>query len=126
MRERTQKDAVIFAAKESGITNLAQVAGHRVAFGAANSTISFWAKVHLAQAGVHGTNLQSSSKYSGVTGTTLIVSNVTIEDYGEYTCAVTDLAGTISSANVLALLTHQCVPSACTNDIFTHDELDDA
>src|SRR6185436_10130656 len=39
--------------------------------------------------------------YSGVTGTTLIVSNVAIEDYGEYTCAVTDLAGTISSATAV-------------------------
>ena len=47
---------------------------------------------------MNGTNLQASAKYSGVTGTTLIVSNVTIEDYGEYTCAVTDLAGTISSS----------------------------
>ena len=66
VRERTQKDAVIFASKESGISNLTQVAGHRVAFGQTNSTISFWAKVHLARAGVHGTNLQSYVHLSGV------------------------------------------------------------
>src|SRR6185295_6185481 len=50
---------------------------------------------------MNGTNLAAGGKYSGVTGPTLIVSNVTSEDYGDYTCAVTDLAGTISSATAV-------------------------
>src|SRR6266446_2526065 len=50
VRERGQKEAVIFASKDSGITNLAGIAGKRVAFGGTNSAISFWAKIHLARA----------------------------------------------------------------------------
>ena len=66
VRERSQKEAVLFASKDAGISNLTQVAGQRVAFGQTNSGISFWAKFHLARAGVRGTNLQS---YSHLTGT---------------------------------------------------------
>ncbi len=66
VRERTQKDAVIFASRDASISNLAQVAGHRVTFGQTNSTISFWAKVHLERAGIHGTSLQSYAHLSGV------------------------------------------------------------
>src|SRR6185436_314702 len=50
---------------------------------------------------MNGTNLVASMKYGNVTGTTLTVSNVTVEDYGNYTCAVTDQAGTISSATAI-------------------------
>ena len=58
-RERGQREAVIFASQDSGVTNLTQVAGRRVAFGQTNSTTSFWAKFHLARAGIFATNLQS-------------------------------------------------------------------
>ena len=59
VRERSQKEAVIFARKDSGITNLAQASGKRVAFGPSNSAVSFWTKVHLVRAGIRGSNLQS-------------------------------------------------------------------
>jgi tRNA A-37 threonylcarbamoyl transferase component Bud32 len=61
VRERGQREAVIFASAVSGVTNLAQVAGRRVAFGQTNSATSFWAKFHLARAGIRATNLQSYS-----------------------------------------------------------------
>jgi ABC-type phosphate/phosphonate transport system substrate-binding protein len=63
--ERSQTEAVIFARKDSGITNLAAVSGKRVAFGQTNSTISFWAKVHLAQAGIRASQLQSIVHLNG-------------------------------------------------------------
>jgi ABC-type phosphate/phosphonate transport system substrate-binding protein len=58
-RERGRKDAVVFASKDSGITNLVGLAGKRFAFGETNSVMSFWAKVHLVRAGIRGSNLQS-------------------------------------------------------------------
>jgi len=48
---------------------------------------------------MNGTNLLTSPKIAGLNSTTLTVSNVTMDDFGDYTCAITDLAGTISSAN---------------------------
>jgi ABC-type phosphate/phosphonate transport system substrate-binding protein len=65
VRDRGQKEAVIFASKDSAITNLAGVAGHRVAFGDTNSVMSFWAKVHLARAGIRANNLQSYVHLNG-------------------------------------------------------------
>ncbi len=59
VRERSQKEAVIFASKDSGVTNLAQVKGKRVAFGKTNSVTGFWAKFHFARAGIHAADLQS-------------------------------------------------------------------
>ena len=66
VRERCQKEAVIFARKDTGISTLAQVAARRVAFGQTNSSITFWAKVHLARAGVHGADLKTYVHLSGV------------------------------------------------------------
>jgi len=65
VRERGTKEAVIFASKDSGITNLAGIAGKRVAFGDTNSMISFWAKVYLARAGIRAANLGSYVHLSG-------------------------------------------------------------
>ena len=48
---------------------------------------------------MNGTNLFASAKFAGATATTLTVSNVTIADYGDYSCAVSDLTGTIFSSN---------------------------
>jgi ABC-type phosphate/phosphonate transport system substrate-binding protein len=64
-RERGQKEAVIFASKDSGITNLAAVAGKRIAFGDTDSVLTFWAKVHLARAGIRASNLQSYVHLNG-------------------------------------------------------------
>jgi len=66
VRERTRKEAVIFASKDSGITNLAGVAGSRMAFGQSNSGNSFWAKVHLMHKGIHATDLRSVVHLNGV------------------------------------------------------------
>ena len=66
MRERSQKEAVIFASGASGITNIAHVADKRVAFGQTNSTISFLAKVHFARAEIRAINLQSYMHLSGI------------------------------------------------------------
>lgn len=52
-----RKDAVIFARVDSGITNLTQVRGHRVAFAHTNSIISFLTKVNLARVGVDSKSL---------------------------------------------------------------------
>jgi ABC-type phosphate/phosphonate transport system substrate-binding protein len=65
VRERTQKEAVIFAGKGTGITKLAEVAGKRVAFGQTNSAVSFWAKVQLRRAGIRKTDLQSCVHLTG-------------------------------------------------------------
>jgi hypothetical protein len=46
-----------------------------------------------------GTNLPVSAKYTGVTTSNLTVNTVAIEDYGEYSCAVTDASGTLPSSN---------------------------
>jgi serine/threonine protein kinase/ABC-type phosphate/phosphonate transport system substrate-binding protein len=64
-RERSQKEAVIFAAKGSGITNLAQLAGKRVAFGSESSDLTFWAKVYLRRAGMRAADLASCVHLSG-------------------------------------------------------------
>ncbi|MEY2408137.1 MAG: hypothetical protein QOF48_807 [Verrucomicrobiota bacterium] len=48
---------------------------------------------------INGTNLNPSPKFGSLTTTTLVVSNVVIEDYAEYSCAVTDANGTIYSSN---------------------------
>jgi serine/threonine protein kinase/ABC-type phosphate/phosphonate transport system substrate-binding protein len=58
VEDKTSKDGVIFANTQSGITSLAGIAGHRVAFAHSNSIVSFVAKVVLAQAGIAATNLQ--------------------------------------------------------------------
>jgi serine/threonine protein kinase/ABC-type phosphate/phosphonate transport system substrate-binding protein len=52
-----EKEAVLFARKDAGITDLSQLVGKRVAFAHTNSIISFWAKVYLARAGITKTNL---------------------------------------------------------------------
>ena len=54
-QENAPKDAVIFALVRSGITNLSQV--RSIAFADTNSTISAWAKVFLARAGIRASNL---------------------------------------------------------------------
>jgi hypothetical protein len=58
-RERSRKEAVIFASNESGITNLSQAVGKRLVFGQANSTITFWARFHLRRAGLCAADFQS-------------------------------------------------------------------
>ncbi|MEY2408517.1 MAG: hypothetical protein QOF48_1187, partial [Verrucomicrobiota bacterium] len=57
----------------------------------------------------NGTNLVASAHYTGVTTTSLTVVGVTIADYGDYSCAVTDTAGTIFSSG--ATLTPLVRPS---------------
>lgn len=61
VRERSIKEAVIFARTDSGVSNLAQVAGKRIAFGQTNSATSFWAKFHFVRAGIRATNFQACS-----------------------------------------------------------------
>ena len=51
--------AVIFARKDSGVQTLGDLKGKSFLFGAADSTISFWAKVNLAEAGVTGSSLRA-------------------------------------------------------------------
>jgi ABC-type phosphate/phosphonate transport system substrate-binding protein len=58
VREKNDREAVIFARKELGITSLAGVKGYRVAFAHTNSTISFIAKVQLAKANVSASSLK--------------------------------------------------------------------
>ncbi len=48
---------------------------------------------------MNGTNLTDSAKFAGLTASMLTVSNVTIEDYGDYSCAITDGVGTIFSSS---------------------------
>jgi ABC-type phosphate/phosphonate transport system substrate-binding protein/tRNA A-37 threonylcarbamoyl transferase component Bud32 len=57
VRETQDKQGVVFARKDAGVSNVAQVAGRRVAFADTNSTISFLTKVHLARAGVTASDL---------------------------------------------------------------------
>ncbi len=66
VRERSRREAVIFASNNSGVTSLVQVAGQRVALGQTNSTISFWARVHLLRAGVRASDLRSLTHLSSV------------------------------------------------------------
>ena len=51
------KQAVIFVRKDSGVTNIAQLAGKSLAFGDDDATISFQAKVELTKAGILGSHL---------------------------------------------------------------------
>ncbi len=46
---------------------------------------------------MNGTNLLPSLRYSNIYATTLIISNVTMADFGDYSCALTDGAGTLVS-----------------------------
>lgn len=66
--ERSRKEAVIFASKESGITNLSQLHGKRLVLGQANSVITFWAKVHLVRAGLRAADLHSFRYINGRSG----------------------------------------------------------
>lgn len=59
------KPAVFFTRRDSGITNISQFIGKRVAFGDPGATISLWAKVELTRFGIFGTNLQSWEHYDG-------------------------------------------------------------
>lgn len=56
-RDEAEKDCVIFVRKGLGIASLSQMRGRSFAFGDESSTITFWAKFHLARAGIFGTNL---------------------------------------------------------------------
>jgi hypothetical protein len=56
--EKRDREAVIFARKELGITDLSQVAGFRAVFAHTNSVISFLAKAHLARKRIFATNLK--------------------------------------------------------------------
>ncbi len=49
--------AVIFARKGSGVERLSDLSGKSFLMGTADSTMTFWAKVNLAEAGVHGRDL---------------------------------------------------------------------
>jgi len=49
--------AVIFARKETGIGQLSDLRGKSFLMGTENSTMTFWAKVNLAEAGVRGRDL---------------------------------------------------------------------
>jgi len=53
-RDVEEKEGVIYVRKDSGITNLGQLVGKRLAFGDDDATISFRAKVELARAGILG------------------------------------------------------------------------
>lgn len=57
VRQVDNKEAVVFAREDSGVTNLSQLVGKRMAFAHTNSIISFHTMLLLAQHGVAGTNL---------------------------------------------------------------------
>jgi serine/threonine protein kinase/ABC-type phosphate/phosphonate transport system substrate-binding protein len=59
VHELCDKEAVIFARKDSGIHNLPKVVGHSVAFGHTNSPLSCLAKYHLATNGIVPATLRS-------------------------------------------------------------------
>jgi ABC-type phosphate/phosphonate transport system substrate-binding protein len=52
------KSGIIFTRIDSTLTNLTDLKGRSFAFGDPYATISFWAKYHLAQAGITGTDLR--------------------------------------------------------------------
>lgn len=56
-RDDDEKMGVFYTRKGSGITNINQIVGTRLAFGDEDATISFQSKVELARAGILGTNL---------------------------------------------------------------------
>jgi serine/threonine protein kinase/ABC-type phosphate/phosphonate transport system substrate-binding protein len=62
VQENSPKDAVVFALKSSGITNLQQV--RSIAFADTNSTIDAWAKVFMVRTGIYGANLIYSNLVS--------------------------------------------------------------
>jgi ABC-type phosphate/phosphonate transport system substrate-binding protein len=62
--EQVEDENVIFARRSSGISNLTQVAGKRVAFAHTNSVVSFLGKVVLAQAGICAGSLQSYTNFA--------------------------------------------------------------
>lgn len=57
VQEISRKDAVVFARRGLGITNLNQLRGRSFAFGDTNATLSVWAKVFMTRAGILGANL---------------------------------------------------------------------
>ena len=59
VQECASKDGAIFARKELGITNLAEIKGLRVAFGHSNSIESFEAKRQMALANITARDLQT-------------------------------------------------------------------
>jgi serine/threonine protein kinase len=63
-RDDLPKPAVFFTRRDSRITNMSQFVGKSLALGDEGATISLWAKVELARAGIFGTNL-SWEHYDG-------------------------------------------------------------
>lgn len=51
------EDAVIFTREDTAIKSLADLKGRSFLFGTSNSTLTFWAKVWLAEAGIRGRDL---------------------------------------------------------------------
>ena len=49
--------AILFTRQGTGIKSVADLRGKSFLLGAANSTFTFWTKVHLVQAGVHASDL---------------------------------------------------------------------
>ena len=66
VRERSIREAVIYARSGLGITNISAVRGHSAAFAHSNSTISCLAKINLAKAGVYGANLSFYTNLSQI------------------------------------------------------------
>src|SRR5437868_4389829 len=50
---------------------------------------------------MNGTNLLPSAHYSGSTSASVTISNVAMADFGDYSCAVRDGAGTLFSSNAV-------------------------
>ncbi|MBK8002237.1 MAG: protein kinase [Verrucomicrobia bacterium] len=75
-RDENPKPAVFFARKGTGITNINQITGKRMAFGSPAATISLLGKVQLARAGVHGADLLEWRHWYGKSDYVTKVENV--------------------------------------------------
>jgi ABC-type phosphate/phosphonate transport system substrate-binding protein len=64
-RDELAKPAVFFVRKDSGITNVSQFPGKRLALGDTGATISLWGKVQLFRSGITGRHFHSWAHFNG-------------------------------------------------------------
>jgi len=96
---------VIFTRADTGIKTISDLRGRSFLFGTADSTLSFWTKVHLTQEGVSGSDL---SKYDYV--------DAIAEDMGNPFSDMTPVAAVLDRAYDAAVATEERFMQVSANE----------